>query len=132
MYVVAFMYPGEPGVSFDYEHFVNVHLPMGIGLTKKHLDIVPEKIVVFTPISGGDGDPDSAPYCAISSVYFSNESDAKTFCTLFEYEEAARRLSEDFANYTPAAPEVIMTEVRELPDMQGMLETFSRHEQATM
>ena len=132
MYVVAFMYPSKTDTSFDYDHFVNVHLPLGIGLTKKHLDIVPEKIIVYSPIRGGDGEINSAPYCAISSVFFSEQADAKTFCTLFEYEEAARRLSEDFANYTPAAPEVIMTEVHELTNMDGMLETFATHERATM
>ena len=101
MYIVAFMYPSG-NRTFDYDHFVNVHLPLGVGLTEKYLSIKPDKIVVYTPISGGDGKLSSSPYCAISSVYFSSEEDAKAFSTLFTFEEAARRLSEDFANYTPS------------------------------
>ncbi len=130
MYIVAFMYPSAGEQPFDYDHFVNVHLPMGVGLTKKYLKIKPEKIVVFTPITGGDGELSSSPYCAISSCYFASEQDAKTFATLFTFEEAAQRLSEDFANYTPSAPEVIISRVHELSDMDGMISDFQTSEAA--
>ena len=132
MYMVAFMYPSDPATKdsseFDYEHFVNVHLPMGLALTRKYLDIQPEKIVVYDPITDGEGTFNNRPYCAISSVFFNSEADAKTFCTLFSYEEAARRLSEDFANYTPAAPDVIMAQVKELNDIGGMIKKFEDSE----
>ena len=59
MYMVAFMYPSastpQDCSEFDYEHFVSVHLPMGLGLTKKYLGITPEKIVVYNPITDGEG-----------------------------------------------------------------------------
>ena len=104
MYMVAFMYPADPAKKehseFNYEHFVNVHLPMGLALTKKYLNIKPHKIVVYNPVTDGSGTFNDRPYCAISSVFFASQADAKTFCTLFSYEEAARCLSEDFANYT--------------------------------
>ena len=129
MYIVAFMYPSG-NRTFDYGHFVNVHLPLGVGLTEKYLNIKPDKIVVYTPISGGDDKLSSSPYCAISSVYFSAEEDAKAFSTLFTFEEAARRLSEDFANYTPSAPEVIISRAHELPDMDGMIRDFQTSEAA--
>lgn len=130
MYIVAFMYPSAGEQPFDYDHFVNVHLPMGVGLTEKYLNIKPEKIVVFTPITGGDGELSSSPYCAISSCYFASEEDAKKFATLFTFEEAARRLSADFANYTPGAPEVIISRVHELSDMDGMISDFQASEAA--
>ncbi len=130
MYIVAFMYPSTDDQSFNYDHFVNVHLPMGVGLTEKYLQMKPEKIVVFTPITGGDGELSSSPYCAISSCYFKEEEDAKLFATLFTYEEAARRLSEDFANYTPNAPEVIISRVHELLEMDRMINSFQASEAA--
>ena len=129
MYMVAFMYPSDPAATdrseFNYEHFVNVHLPMGLALTKQHLNIKPQKIVVYSPITNGEGGYSERPYCAISSVFFSAESDAKTFCTLFSYEEAARRLSEDFANYTPGAPDVIMAKVSELNDIDALIACYT-------
>ena len=132
MYMVAFMYPADRAVKdrseFDHEHFVNVHLPMGLALTKKYLHIEPQKIVVYSPITDGDGSFADRPYCAISSVFFESEAEARTFCTLFSYEEAARRLSEDFANYTPAAPDVIMAEVSELNDISAMINQFEQQE----
>ncbi len=128
MYMVAFMYPASPDRAFDYAHFVNVHLPMGVGLTEKYLHIRPEKIVVYTPIVDGEGKTTNVPYSAISSVFFATEADAKTFCTLFTYEEAARRLSEDFANYTPGAPDLIMAEVHELHDMDRWIRDFKDKE----
>ncbi|MDA0824549.1 MAG: hypothetical protein O3C28_19325 [Proteobacteria bacterium] len=130
MYIVAFMYPSAAGNVFNYDHFVNVHLPLGVGLTEKYLGIKPEKIVVYTPITGGDGESSSSPYSAISSVYFKSEKDAKAFSTLFTYEEAARRLSEDFANYTPGAPDLIISRVHELADMDGMIRDFQNSEAA--
>ena len=130
MYIVAFMYPSADDQPFDYDHFVNVHLPMGVGLTEKYLHIKPKKIVVFTPITGGDGELSSSPYCAISSCYFDEEEDAKTFATLFSYEEPERQLSADFANYTPCAPEVIISRVHELSDMDRMIKSFQASEAA--
>ncbi|MGR8949325.1 MAG: hypothetical protein ACU84Q_14870 [Gammaproteobacteria bacterium] len=132
MYMVAFMYPSastpQDCSEFDYEHFVSVHLPMGLGLTKKYLGITPEKIVVYNPITDGEGAYANRPYCAISSVFFRQKSDAKTFCSLFSHEEAARRLSEDFANYTPGAPEVIMAQVNELTNISEMIANFESSE----
>lgn len=125
MYMVAFMYPGKVGQDFDFQHFVNVHLPLGLGLTAKLLNVRPEKIVAYTPTRGGDLDPDSAPYCAISAVYFNEKSDAETFCTLFDHEEAAERLSADFPNYTPHPPEVMTAEVHELTNISEMIAAFA-------
>jgi hypothetical protein len=130
MYIVAFMYPSAGDQAFNYDHFINVHLPMGVGLTEKYLNIKPEKIVVFTPITGGDGELSSSPYCAISSCYFNSEEHAKTFATLFTFEEAARRLSADFANYTLSAPDVIISKVHELSNMDAMISSFQASEAA--
>lgn len=128
MFMVAFMYPSSINTSFDYQHFTQVHLPMGLGLTKKYLGIQPKKIIVFEPIVGSDGE--IAPYSAISNVMFDKEHEAKSFCTLFTYEEAARRLSADFANYTAGAPQVIMAEVKELTDISEMIAQFEAQEVA--
>lgn len=114
MYMLAFMYPHQPGQPFNYQHFIGVHLPLGIGLTEKYLGLKPVKIVVHTPTAGGDGTADSARYGAVSHVYFETEAEVNKFATLFSFEEAARRLSDDFKNYTPQPPEILIAQVHEL------------------
>lgn len=122
MYMVAFMYPNRPGATFNYEHFVKVHLPLGLALTKKHLGLKPKKIVVYSPTRNGDPAA-PAPYITISSVFFETQGEADKFSRLFDVEEAARRLSADFPNYTPAPPEVLVAKVAELTDMDALIES---------
>lgn len=114
MYMLAFMYPHEPGTTFNYDHFIDVHLPLGIGLTEKYLGIKPTHMVVHDGTTGADGTADSARYGAISCCYFDSRDAVDKFATLFSFEEAARRLSEDFANYTPHPPEIIVSRVHRL------------------
>lgn len=124
MHILAFMYPNEPGAKFDKDHFLKVHLPLGLGLTAKHLGLKPQKVVLYTPTRGADGQSESARYCAISSVFFNTEAEVGKFSGLFDVEEAARRLSEDFPNYTPHPPEIVTGEVTEITDIDGMIRRF--------
>jgi hypothetical protein len=122
MFMVAFMYPNSAGGKFNFEHFVNVHLPLGLSLTRKHLHVTPTKIVVYSP-TWNVGDPAAtAPYITVSSVFFATRAEAEKFAGLFGVEEAARLLSADFPNYTPGPPEVMMAEVTELTDIEGLIQ----------
>jgi hypothetical protein len=125
-HVVAFCYPNAPGRGFDLRHFVEVHLPLGLSQTLKHLGLKPRKLVVYSPILnvGAAGAP--LPYLAISSVFFDTRADADRFATLFSYEEAARLLSADFPNYTPGPPDVMLTEVHELDDVDAIIAKHGR------
>ena len=58
MYMVAFMYPNKKGATFNFEHFVKVHLPLGLHQTFKHLGIKPVKLVVYSP-TWNVGDPNA-------------------------------------------------------------------------
>lgn len=121
MYMVAFMYPNRPGGVFNREHFVKVHLPLGLYQTFKHLGLKPLKLVVYSP-TWNVGNPQALlPYIAISSVFFATRAEAENFSGLFGFEEAARLLSADFPNYTPGPPDVMMAEVTELSDVEGLI-----------
>lgn len=128
MHMLAFLYPAAPGEHFDETHWKDVHLPLGLGLTDKHLGIRPEKILLFAPGRGGDLSHDSAPFSAIAAVIFDDKDAVERFSTLFDYEEAARRLSEDFPNYTPGPPMILVSELREVTDIDRMIESFQRAE----
>ena len=121
MYMVAFCYPNKPGGTFDFKHFVDVHLPLGLHQTFKHLGLKPEKLVVYSP-TWNVADPKTLlPYIAISSVFFRTRAEAEKFSGLFGVEEAARLLSADFPNYTPGPPDVMMAEVTELTDIDALI-----------
>lgn len=121
MYMVAFLYPNKPGGTFNFEHFVKVHLPLGLSQTLKHLGLKPVKVVVYSP-TWNVGNPGALlPYITLSSVFFETRAEAEEFSTLFSYEEAARKLSADFPNYTPGPPDVMMAEVTELTDIDAVI-----------
>ena len=121
MYMVAFCYPNKPGGSFNFQHFVNVHLPLGLHQTFKHLGLKPVKLVVYSP-TWNVGNPGALlPYIAISSVFFHTRAEAEKFAGLFAVEEAARLLSADFPNYTPGPPDVMMAEVTEFTDVDALI-----------
>jgi hypothetical protein len=121
MYMVAFLYPNKAGATFNFEHFVNVHLPLGLAQTLKHMGLKPTKLVVYSP-TWNVGNPNALlPYIAISSVFFNTRAEAETFSGLFGFEEAARLLSADFPNYTPGPPDVMMAEVTELNDVNALI-----------
>jgi len=121
MYMVAFMYPNKQGATFNLDHFIKVHLPLGLHQTFKHLAIKPKKLVVYSP-TWNVGPPGALlPYIAISSCFFDTRADAEKFSGLFGFEEAARLLSADFPNYTPGPPDVMMAEVTELTDVNSLI-----------
>jgi len=121
VYMVAFCYPNKPGGEFNFRHFIDVHLPLGLHQTFKHLGLKPVKLVVYSP-TWNVGNPSALlPYIAISSVFFKTRAEAEKFSGLFAVEEAARLLSADFPNYTPGPPDVMMAEVTEFTDADALI-----------
>ena len=121
MYMVAFCYPNKPGGSFNFQHFVDVHLPLGLHQTFKHFGLKPVKLVVYSPTWNAGNPAALLPYIAISSVFFHTRAEAEKFSGLFAVEEAARLLSADFPNYTPGPPDVMMAEVTEFTDADALI-----------
>ncbi len=123
MYSLTFMYPS--GVrAFDVDHFLKVHLPLGLSLTEKHFGFRPLKLFVQIPMTTGDGTGEAARYGALSSVVFETEAQVLTFSRLFEVEEAARLLSEDFPNYTAGPPAIMIAKVIEIDDVDSVIGAY--------
>jgi len=124
MFVVTFAYPHAANRPFDMRHFLDVHLPMGVALCRRHLGLIPEKIVVHGPLAGGDG---AAPILgAASHCYFRTRPEAETFLTLFTVPEAAEKLIADFPKYTSGPPSVLIGAVTELGDMPLLCDQAER------
>jgi hypothetical protein len=122
MQIVSVLYPGNSGDDrFDLDHYINVHLKLGFGLMKKHFGVAPERAIVLHTTSGTDGSTVSTRYLAICFVVFKSRADAALFAKVFAIDEAAKALQADWANYCPAAPEIILGAALELTGA-GILE----------
>ena len=102
MYCVSILYPNTPGSVFNLKHYLDVHMPLGIGLLQRQMGMVPQRIEVQAPGLGLDGA--GAAYHCICNLYFEHQADVEKFAQLLQNEVAARLLQADWPNYTVAAP----------------------------
>jgi hypothetical protein len=124
MHVLTFMYPTAPGGTFDFEHYFKTHLPLGAGLAQKFLQINVSKMIVQSVRGPEQGGLD-APYYVLCHVPFETREEADRLATLFSYEEARRRLSEDWPKYTPVSPLAVLSEWTVLENMDELRERFT-------
>ena len=69
MYSVRIVYPNKAGSTFDWQHYYDVHLPLGIRLLREYRGISPVKIEVDQHITS-DGKDGNAPYHCICTTLF--------------------------------------------------------------
>ncbi len=112
MHCIRIVYPKKPGSSFNWEHYYDVHLPLGLSLLAKHCGIAPERVEVDQGITA-DGVDDNVPYHCICSLYFTSREHVAAMVGLFGIEEARQQLADDWPKYTEMDPELLVTEVVE-------------------
>ena len=110
MYSVRIVYPNKAGSTFDWQHYYDVHLPLGIRLLREYRGISPLKIEVDQQITS-DGKDGNAPYHCICTLYFNNREEVDATTSLFAVEEARRQLAEDWPKYTQTDPELMVSEI---------------------
>jgi hypothetical protein len=117
MQIVSVLYPrasGDDGLNrdhgsrFNLDHYIDVHLKLGFGLMRKHFGTAPERAIVLHTTSGMDGSAVLSRYLAVCFVVFKSREDAALFAKVFAIDEAAKALQADWANYCPAAPEIVV------------------------
>lgn len=80
MYAYTFLYPRPKTRSFDYAYHLDVHMPMGLAVTKRFLDIEPKSFIVERI---AEEDPASSePYAAIVHLLFERKADLAALATL--------------------------------------------------
>ncbi len=124
MHVLTFMYPTAPGGKFDFEHYFKTHLPLGAGLARKFLQLDVSKMIIQT-VRGPEEGGLEAPYYMLCHVPFETREEADRLASIFSYEEAARRLSEDWPNYTPVSPVAMVSEWTVLENMDELRARFA-------
>ena len=118
MYCVRILYPSKPGSKFNFDHYYNVHSPLGLKMVMEHGGIQPVKILV-DELDTNDNQDDTFGYHCICSIYFADKAGADAMMGMFELEEPRRLLSEDFPNYTETEPQIVVTKVTELDPETG-------------
>lgn len=99
---VSVMYPGGEGKKFDYDYYVNKHMPLvrqrlgSLGLVRVEVD---------KGLAGGAaGAP--APYLCIGHVYFNSVADLQA-----AMEPHGKELFADVPNFTDITPQVQISEI---------------------
>jgi uncharacterized protein (TIGR02118 family) len=101
MIKVTILYPNAPGSRFDFDYYLNVHMPLSIKL----LGPAMRSVMVERGVSPGAPWPDH-PYAAICSfVCESREAYEQAF---FPH---AERLQGDIPNYTDVAATIQLSEI---------------------
>jgi uncharacterized protein (TIGR02118 family) len=124
MHVLTFMYPSAPGETFNIKHYFDTHLPMGAGLAKKFLDIDVSKMII-QQVRGPEDGGIPAPYFVLCHVIVKSKEEADRIAGIFAFDEAAKRLSEDWPKYTPLAPQAMVSEWTVLEDMDALRTRFT-------
>jgi hypothetical protein len=128
MFVLSFLYPRPKHRSFDYEYHRQVHLPLGVAITHRTLNIVPQAIHIER-VDAANNEPSLA---AIAHVLFSSKHDRDLFATLFGFPDAAKIISADWQNYTEDPPLIRIGEWTTDSDTAAMIENYERHLNASV
>lgn len=103
MICVSIMYPNTPGSTFNLRYYLDVHMPVAIGLMQQGA-VAPVRMEILANGQGLDGTAASAPYHCVSNLYFKTREEADKLLAVLGSEEAVRLLVADWPNYTQADP----------------------------
>lgn len=122
MYAVSIRYPRRAGDSFDFDHWARVHMPLGVATFEAHNGIAPCEVRVQHATFGMDGTAESADSYITVWLLFETRAGLDGFMSLHNDAEASADLSQDFDNYAPSPPSIVLGEVAVFDDMTAVLE----------
>jgi hypothetical protein len=120
-YAVSIRYPRKPGEEFDFRHWADVHMPLGIATFEKANGILPKRVMVQHETFGMDGNPESADAYATVWLVFDTRAGLEGFMKLHNDKAASAQLTADFGNYAPAPPRIILGAVTVFDEMDAVL-----------
>ena len=121
MYAVSIRYPRDAGKEFNFEHWAEVHMPLGIATFKQTNGFAPVKVMVQHNTFGMTGDAESSDsYITVWLVFESNEG-LKGFMTLHNDRVSSADLTDDFDNYAPLPPALVLGELTVFEDIDDIL-----------
>lgn len=121
MYAVSIRYPRKAGENFDFGHWADVHMPLGIATFRNVNGITPRQVMVQHETFGMDGEPGSADAYATVWLMFDTPAGLDGFMKLHNDPVASAELSKDFGNYAPLPPHIVLGEVTVFEAMDAVL-----------
>jgi len=121
MYAVSIRYPRKEGEEFNFNHWADVHMPLGIATFRKVNGIRPRQVMVQHATFGMDGKPGSTDAYATIWLLFDTRAGLDGFIKLHNDPVASAELSHDFGNYAPLPPHIALGEVTVFDDMEAVL-----------
>jgi hypothetical protein len=122
LYAVSIRYPRKQGEDFNFPHWADVHMPLGIATFARANGIIPRQVMVQHETFGMDGTPGSADAYATVWLLFETRAGLDGFMKLHNDPLASAELAEDFGNYAPLPPHVVLGEVTVFNAMDAVLE----------
>ncbi len=121
MYAVSIRYPREVGKEFNFEHWAEIHMPLGIATFKQTNGFAPVKVMVQHNTFGMTGEAESSDsYITVWLVFESNDG-LQGFMKLHNDRVSSAELTEDFDNYAPLPPALVLGELTVFEDMDDVL-----------
>ena len=121
MYAVSIRYPREDGKQFNFEHWAEVHMPLGIATFKQTNGFAPVKVMVQHNTFGMTGDAESSDSYITVWLVFESDDGLQGFMKLHNDRVSSAELTEDFDNYAPLPPALVLGELTVFEDMDDVL-----------
>jgi len=100
MYRISIIYRNEVEASFDWKYYMNNHLPLAIGTSRRHSEY--NFCDADKPINA------ASPFACICMLHFDNEDSVNDFCNFFvKQHPESDKINNDEQNYTNIAPNMI-------------------------
>ncbi|MFT5131593.1 MAG: hypothetical protein ACI9SC_000052 [Gammaproteobacteria bacterium] len=103
MYRISITYATTPGASFNWEYYMNNHLPLAVGTSMRH-----------SGLNFCDADKavnDEAPHVCVCMVHFDSEDSMINFCNFFvKAHPESEKIDNDEKNYTTIPPNMVAGE----------------------
>jgi hypothetical protein len=122
LYAVSIRYPRKEGEDFNFAHWADVHMPLGIATFTRVNGTTPKQVMVQHETFGMDGKPASADAYATVWLLFDTAAGLEGFMKLHNDPVASAGLSKDFGNYAPLPPRIVLGDVTVFNAMAAVLE----------
>ena len=121
LYAVSIRYPRKPGAGFDFQHWANTHMPLGIETFKRVNGIAPQRVMVQHETFGMNGTTAAADSYITVWLVFDTRAGLEGFMRLHNDTVKSAELTRDFDNYAPLPPAIVLGELTVFSDMEPIL-----------
>lgn len=119
MYRISIIYRNQAGAHFDWEYYMNNHLPLAIGTSRRHSE--------YNFCDADKPIHDASAHACICMLHFDDEDSVNDFCNFFvKQHPESDKINNDEKNYTNIAPNMIAAAYEALASDEQSSETQYR------